>query len=804
MNIVTQNLYLNSILSVLADNGFYAMPAITHAEKVILEKAHELACGSSQSKEESDRVDSIFSHLHFKGKTGLKKSFPVTELKLTKDFFPGTSISNENLKLDFQNEVNTCLQIPNLFARAETLLFLLQKYATTLPSGIASEISLYDFAKSKAAFAQCLTKFPGVNQLPDKPFLLVGGDMSGIQEFLYDIVSTNASKNLKGRSYYLHLLGDTILTRLLDILELPLANVVFASGGSFYVLAPNTDEVVSALIDYEKTVNEKLFSSHKTGLSFIIDSLEFSEKDPIGTIWDGLNKKFDQKKRTKFKQPIQFNFSELFEPSEVGGETRRDVITGEEIYDDEQDITYELGDAYPDTVGEEQWETGENLIRKETAEQIFMGLFLKSTMFRMSGDKDFELRITDSVGKHRKFLPGNLGLNQYILDTKNSKFTLGNGEPSKTLYINKFDIWDIDQQTGIKNTSAKGFELYGGNAYPTISLRNRGGEIYDAAKTFSELAGLEDNDRQDKYISDFEEAKFKRLGVLRMDVDNLGLIFKEAAGLRTLAHYSALSRQLDWFFKGYLNTLWEQGVTNNQKWKEFTQIIYSGGDDLFIVGKWDCLIEFAEKIRDEFSEWTCKHEALGISGGIILVTPKFPIIKAAEMCEQAEKNAKKHRISVEVNKNAISLFDYPLNWTYEWNIVKKLKEDFVRLAGGNHIPKSLLMMLAAYHELKTNQIKMDKEAATVIRRAKEAGEKTNEQRVAQTWRWQIAYNLTRQKQRTHSKEAYDFIENLITHILVNGESGKPRLTQYEYFDFVAIAVRWAEYELRSKNNTDHN
>ena len=772
------NLYLHSLQLVLAEHGIGTMPDLNDVDKGLLKEAHKLAGGTAQKATTGERVDSIFSHLKFKDKTGQRKSFPQKELSLLSDFFPGET-GDEDLKTAFEKEIKELNRLDNDLARAETLLFLLHKYGTTMPSGVAAEISLYDYAKSKAAFAQCLAALRELDALPTAPFLLVGGDMSGIQEFLYDIVSTNASKNLKGRSYYLHLLGDTILTCLLAQLELPQANVVYASGGSFYVLAPNTPDVKNALTDFEKDVKEKLFAAHKTLLSFIIDCVEFSEKDKIGEVWDRLNKKFDRKKRAKFN-PQLLDFGQLFDPEkqDVGGDLRRDVVTGEEILDGDQSVTYFLGDSFPKLATDEEWADRENVVSKPTAHQIMMGLFLKSTMYRMNG-KDLEIKLDDTgweFDTDRRFRPAEFDINQFILDGDTVNRKVINAQPQQTLSVNTFDFLEK-----ICNAGIKGFELYGGNAYPQIRLKNRRTAFeYDAAKTFSELAGMEDDDRQDQYVNQFEEAKFKRLGILRMDVDNLGLIFKEAGGLNTLAHYSALSRQLDWFFKGYLNTLWDEGKTNGQPWKDHTQIIYSGGDDLFIVGKWDCLIDFAEKIRHEFVRWTCQHEGLGISGGIVLVTPKFPVIKAADICEKAEKNAKKHKTR-DSQKNAFSLFGYPLNWQHEWPKVQALKTEMVGLVREKAVPKSLLMMLAAYHELKKEQLK--------------SGE-------SPTWRWQIAYNLTRLKQRVRPNEAYAFIEKMATSILVGTEQGKSCVTEYEYFDLVAVAVRWAEYELRSDTSNN--
>src|SRR5690606_20709170 len=113
-----------------------------------------------------------------------------------------------------------------------------------------------------------------------------------------------------------------------------------------------------------------------------------------------------------------------------------------------------------------------------------------------------------------------------------------------------------------------------------------------------------------------------------------------------------------------------------EKIRHYTQIIYSGGDDLFIVGRWDACIYFAKKIKDRFLEFTGQnlpdvHPKLSISGGLSIVTHKFPIIKGAEFAGEAEKAAKNYKAG-DTEKNAFTLWR-PLHWDWEMEKVNDLK-----------------------------------------------------------------------------------------------------------------------------------
>jgi len=72
----------------------------------------------------------------------------------------------------------------------------------------------------------------------ENQFILINGDISGIQNFIFNIPSKGAAKSLKGRSVYIQLISDGIVHYLLSKLELKKANLLYQGGGNFYILAP--------------------------------------------------------------------------------------------------------------------------------------------------------------------------------------------------------------------------------------------------------------------------------------------------------------------------------------------------------------------------------------------------------------------------------------------------------------------------------------------------------------------------------------------------------------------------------------
>ena len=81
------------------------------------------------------------------------------------------------------------------------------------------------------------------------------------------------------------------------------------------------------------------------------------------------------------------------------------------------------------------------------------------------------------------------------------------------------------------------------------------------------------------------------------------------------------------------------GIAKAQKRK--VNIIYAGGDDLFLVGAWDEVLEVAIDINRAFKQFT--NGRLTLSAGMAMFSPTYPISKMAEIAGllvQMSKNRK--------------------------------------------------------------------------------------------------------------------------------------------------------------------
>lgn len=152
-------------------------------------------------------------------------------------------------------------QIKIASQEVNSLLHVLEATTCTVPSSTNRselvDVSLYDHSKTTAGLALCLYDYLEERGISDyrkalfsgnlsrsyykeRMFLLVSCDMSGIQDFIYDISGSKALKQLRARSLYLELMMEHIVDELLDRLSLNRTNVMYTGGGHAYLLLPNT------------------------------------------------------------------------------------------------------------------------------------------------------------------------------------------------------------------------------------------------------------------------------------------------------------------------------------------------------------------------------------------------------------------------------------------------------------------------------------------------------------------------------------------------------------------------------------
>lgn len=204
-------------------------------------------------------------------------------------------------------------------------------------------------------------------------------------------------------------------------------------------------------------------------------------------------------------------------------------------------------------------------------------------------------------------------------------------------------------------------------------------------------------------------------------------------------------------------------------------------------------IRIAERIHNDFSEYTCHNSAFSISGGIAIVEPKFPIMKAAAESEDEEGRAKSHEIRDNETKNSISMMDMPLNWTEEFPMVESLKNHVLDLITTGKLNKAFLSKISMLNNMSKVKINENGERVT-----------TSEHKIInmKTY-WMLAYDIKRLRMRKdYNNDCDTLLDNCVKEICTNPDTldGKNIKTEYHPLELWAFACRWAELEYRTNKS----
>ena len=157
-----------------------------------------------------------------------------------------------------------------------------------------ADISLYEHSKLTAGFACAIYDYLSAtnrtnfkNELfhnsqdfyKDEAFLLVSFDISGIQDFIYNIVTKGAAKQLKARSLFLDFMSEHISDSLLEKLDLTRANLMYLGGGHAYFVFANTEKIKKQVLEFEKAFNQFLLKHFQTRLYVTFGWSSFAAND---------------------------------------------------------------------------------------------------------------------------------------------------------------------------------------------------------------------------------------------------------------------------------------------------------------------------------------------------------------------------------------------------------------------------------------------------------------------------------------------------------------------------------------------
>ena len=489
-----------------------------------------------------------------------------------------------------------------------SLIESLEANLSYIPSSTSNselaDISLYDHLRLTAAVASCILEYLRQNKIDDykdrlfdnsesfyyeKAFLLVSMDISGIQKFIYTIISKNALRMLRARSFYLELMMEHIIDEILEKERLSRANLIYSGGGHCYLLLPNTDDSRQIFDEFMRATNEWLINEFRTDLyiagAYVECSSNCMKNYPVGRYSELFRELSD---RLGMQKTSRYTSSQI---RMLNGIKYKD-------YTRECSVCKSLEEVNSD-----------GICRKCQALKDFSANVLYSDFFVVTKDKA-------AIGLP---LP-----NEYTLST-----------------ANEIMLKDMMENDGDFVRSYGKNKMYTGKRVSTkLWVGN-----YTNGETFEQMANA--------------ATGANRIGVLRADVDNLGQAIvsgfsDESNNDRyvTLSRTAALSRQLSMFFKLYINKILSKpsfSIRGENKYRNAT-IVYSGGDDLFIVGAWNDVIELAIDIKKNFSRYT--EGTLTLSGGIGIYGASYPISVMADEVAILEEKSKQFP-----GKSAITLLD---------------------------------------------------------------------------------------------------------------------------------------------------
>jgi CRISPR-associated protein Csm1 len=504
-----------------------------------------------------------------------------------------------------------------------SLLEVLEANLSLVPSSTdqseIADVSLFDHVKLTAAIGCCIFRYLSEQNITDyrnclfasgrdfydRPaFCLFSMDMSGIQSFIYQQYDTKTVlKNLRARSFYLDILMENLVDELLEMNGLCRANLIYCGGGHAYLLLPGTEQTEKILKTFQQITNQWIQKVFQADL-FVACGYTFCTANELINRPEG-------------------SYQNLFR------RVSRSVSRRKAQRYSADDIRY-LNAAGHDSDGREcRICHRSDELDEDNCCCICSGL----------------IRLSKGILQNEFFvvMDGSCGME---------------GMP---LWDNRILIFaDREATRRLIRDNPHYVRAY------TKNDRYTGDMV--AAKLWVGDYCREGKDTLEELVKNGKG--IRRLGVLRADVDNLGQTF--VAGFppeyQTLSRAATFSRKMSLFFKRYINDILQNGsysLDSGEKERN-AAVVYSGGDDVFVVGAWKDIIEFAVDLSHDLERFS--QGALTISAGFGMYEATYPIAYIA-----SDTGALEDRSKQEPGKNAITLFaDMPiekegsLKSTYPW------------------------------------------------------------------------------------------------------------------------------------------
>lgn len=518
-------------------------------------------------------------------------------------------------------------------AIASHILSLLEIYTSCIPSATndkLKDISLFDHLKTTAAIATALYDHHHAanNMTPAavkdhniEKFVLVGGDLSGIQPYIFELANVGVggtAKRLRARSFYVSCLAEVACHKILRTFDLPRCNVLLQSGGRFYVLLPLLPDTEARLRAIEHSIDA--WCQH-----------EIAGQIAVNLAWVSA-------KPTELE-----TFPELLRRLQIRlSESKHRALSAALIADGrwvESAFVRSISCSHEDGICTVCGKEPADAVDEESAER-------SGPRCRQDRDIGSQLPRTKYIAFYESPDEGRF----QVLDHSFGLFVDDRipGTPYLVVAVNHIDLAPVSRHPVAFRFIAKHIPVAGPDSC-TACDQNEACDVAPEDRPrpgqplFFQCLALRSRGR-------------RSLAFLKGDVDHLGktFCFGFPEPERSISRVTALSRSLDLFFSGYVEQLLAAEFPE-------TYTVFSGGDDFLLVGPWDRMLDLAARLQADFHRFTIGR--LTLSAGAVLARPRSPVAIAVELADQALEQSKEHKATgATESRNQFTAFGTTIKW----------------------------------------------------------------------------------------------------------------------------------------------
>lgn len=455
-------------------------------------------------------------------------------------------------------------------------------------------------------------------------YYLIKVEINGIQEFIFNIKSKGAAKALKARSFFIEGICQLVAKKI----ESTLSNteIIFSGGGNVYAKIPSSDW----------KLNE----------------------------WEVIRQE-TQVILTTFNLFCSFSYFEWSEGNYAEALSALNKIALKEKYS-----IHKTGD----TIFKE--------FQADTTEQLstfieFSCIYSRSSSFKISTTETIGQAVMTAneiqLGQHLLKLESSNGTNQLLPLPVWTSSLIDYYNKNKSEVQNERDEEDQPESGNIisfNHMAAFAKIRTGTGKLAVLKL-----DIDNLGKIFKKLGTEDANRRLSEQINSFFSREFKKIlgesfiSFSRIKSDGKSVKEKDTCLLDNKTHF------LEKF------KLQEEKFS----YRENIYTVYAGGDDCFVLGAWDAVVNFAATLHEKFDQFQRSYlkgqsflkNPITLSAALLLIDPHFPVVRIAELADDALTSAKQagyNSTKLDAADNPMKSCIHFMGHTFSWESFKEITE----------------------------------------------------------------------------------------------------------------------------------